>query len=137
MSTLRFFNKCPDGAELKYSVIAARYQGKWVFSRHRERSTWEIPGGHIEDGETSDQAAHRELWEETGAVKADITPVIIYTFHDFGVLYFAEIEELGPIPEDSEIEEIRFADHLPLDLTYPHIQPYLFEKVTRWYEDNK
>ena len=25
--------------------------GKWVFCRHKERNTWEIPGGHREMGE--------------------------------------------------------------------------------------
>jgi 8-oxo-dGTP diphosphatase len=33
---------------LIYSVIAARYAGKWIFVKHHDRLTWEIPGGHIE-----------------------------------------------------------------------------------------
>ena len=132
MNTVKFIDACPVGVKLKYSVIAAQYRGKWIFCRHKARTTWEIPGGHIEPGETSDQAAFRELWEETGAVKADIIPVSIYAFNDYGVLYFAEVTELGPIPDHSEIEEIELFDQLPDNLTYPHIQPYLYEKVAMW-----
>jgi len=36
-----------------YAVIAAQYRGKWVFVRHKDRQTWEIPGGHKEKGEES------------------------------------------------------------------------------------
>ena len=47
---------------LKYAVIAARYKDKWVFVKHRERDTLEVPGGHREAGENIAQTAARELF---------------------------------------------------------------------------
>ena len=130
MTKVRFFDQCPDGdVSIKYAVIAAKYKKKWVFCRHKDRDTWELPGGHREPGETPMEAAVRELWEETGATKADITPVCVYGFRDYGMLYYAEIQELGPIPKESEIRQIDFFDDLPQFLTYPHIQPRLFQHV--------
>jgi len=37
---------------------------------------WEIPGGGIEHGESSADAARRELFEETGIVDAEIGPCV-------------------------------------------------------------
>ena len=69
MTEVKFYDPefVPAG-HLAYSVITARFEGKWIFVRHRERTTWEIPGGHIEEGESSDVAASRELMEETGDI---------------------------------------------------------------------
>ena len=114
MKQVTFYNSCPE-EELKYAVIVARFQGKWIFCRHKEG-----------------EAASRELWEETGAVSAKIEPVCVYGFYDLGMLFFAEVHELGPIPDASEIREITFCDSLPEELTYPHIQPALFERVKQW-----
>ena len=51
----------------KFAVIVAVHNGKWVFCKHRNRSTYECPGGHREPSEAILETAKRELWEETGA----------------------------------------------------------------------
>lgn len=43
----------------KCVVVFTRYRGKLLLSRHRQRDTWETQGGHIEPGETPEQAARR------------------------------------------------------------------------------
>ena len=53
----------------KYVVVLSEYKGKILLSRHKDRSTWETQGGHIEMGETPLDAAKRELYEESGALK--------------------------------------------------------------------
>lgn len=47
--------------------------------KHKERDTYEIPGGHREPEETVDFAAERELVEETGAKEYTIKPIAIYS----------------------------------------------------------
>ena len=43
----------------KYVVILSEYQGKILLSQHKNRTTWETQGGHIEPGETPMEAARR------------------------------------------------------------------------------
>lgn len=52
---------------LKFAVIISKHNGKWVFCKHKERDTYEVPGGHREEGESILDTAKRELNEETGA----------------------------------------------------------------------
>ncbi len=120
--------------DFKFAVIVSRYNDKWVLCKHKERFTYEIPGGHREKDEWIADAAKRELWEETGATDFRLFPVCAYAVETgaeetFGMLYFAEITALGKLP-DLEIEQIEFFEKFPAhDLTYPRIQPELFEKV--------
>jgi len=131
----------PD-KKLTYSVISAKYRDKWIFVKHQDRSTLEISGGHIEDGETSFEAAGRELNEETGAIKFDLVCISTYAVIidgeiGYGRLYFAEVYELGPIPDISEISEIILLDNLPENLTHPDIQPHLYRRTLEYLENEK
>ena len=118
--------------ELKYAVVCAHYQGKWMFCRHKFGETWELPGGHIEPGETPMEAARRELYEETGAVEAEITPVGIYKLFDYGLLCYADVKTIAQIPADSEIGQMRLFQSLPYPLTYKNVHDQLFAWVQEW-----
>lgn len=119
--------------KLKFAVISAVYKGKWVYVRHKERKTWEIAGGHRESGETIEETAKRELFEETGGIEYNLFPVCDYSMEYFGVrklgrLFFARIKELGQLP-NSEISEVKMYNSPPINLTYIEIQPKLYEKT--------
>lgn len=129
----------PSG-HLYFSVITAKISGKWIFVRNNKRSTWEIPGGHIEDGESSDEAASRELMEETGAIDFNIDRVATYSVEKdgklgFGRLYYADVKRIGKIPDGSEIAEAILVDDIPENLTWFDIQPHLFMKVKLFLEE--
>lgn len=123
--------------KLAFAVIMSKFKDKWIYVKHKERCTWEIPGGHRENNESIIETASRELFEETGANKFKLTPVCIYAVErneevnyteSFGQLFYAEIECINELPE-FEIETIKLFNDVPNELTYPLIQPYLHEKV--------
>ena len=141
MNTIVKFYDTADDSLLKFAVIVAKLNGKWVFCKHKERSTYECPGGHREAGENIDDTAKRELYEETGAIDYTIQPVCVYSVtvpdnfdgrETFGKLYFAEIKNFeGEL--HSEIERVELFDELPTNWTYPQIQPLLLERLKRFY----
>ena len=125
---------------LHYAVIVGKYEGKWVLCQHKKRSTWEVPGGHIEEGETPEEAARRELYEESGAQEFQLYPIGAYGVkqkreasglveEDFGMLYLAKIFSFQPLPQNFEMKRVELFDTLPQEMTYPHIQPFLVEMV--------
>lgn len=109
---VKFYDKVNDNL-LKFAVIISKANGKWVFCKHKERDTYEVPGGHREDGESIDTTAKRELQEET-----------------YGMLYFADITKFET-ELHSEMEKVVLFDELPTEWTYPLIQPLLIGEYER------
>lgn len=141
MLQVNFYDQIEDSL-LKFAVIIAKTGGKWVFCKHKERDTYEVPGGHREAGEDIFETAKRELREETGAIDFTIKPVCSYSVKEksktsrtdeeinFGMLFIADIfsfeKELY-----SEIEKIIITDSLVDNWTYPLIQPKLLKEAKR------
>ena len=138
MIEVKFYEDVADEL-LKFAVIISKTAGKWIFCKHKERDTYEVPGGRRELGENIFDTAKRELREETGAVEFEIKPVCVYSVkgktrvnvnaedESFGMLFIADVfsfEELH-----SEIEKILITDTLVEDWTYPLIQPKLIEEA--------
>jgi len=117
MADIKFLDSAADD-KIKYAVIISKYKGKWVFCKHRERNTLEIPGGHREAEESVIEAAKRELREETGAIEFDIKPVCVYSIDDYGMLH-------------SEIEKIYLLEDLPNNWTYPQFHPKMIEEYIK------
>ena len=139
MKQVAFYKKTDDELP-QFAVIAAKYQGRWVLCKHKERSTWEFPGGHREAGETIEAAAVRELYEETGAAEYRMVPVSVYSVTDqaqsgekqaesFGMLFSAEISRFDQLPPAFEMEKIECFENPPDNWTYPEIQPLLFQHL--------
>ncbi len=95
---VKFYDDVED-VLLRFAVIISKVDTKWVFCKHKERDTYEVPGGHRESGEPILETAKRELREETGAVDFTIEPICVYSvtgknrINDTGELFFDQSTE--------------------------------------------
>ena len=42
---VKFYDTVNDEL-MKFAVVISQSNGKWVFCKHKERDTYEVPGGH-------------------------------------------------------------------------------------------
>lgn len=106
-----------------------------LLSYHSGHQSWETQGGHIEAGETPEEAARRELYEESGVADAEIIPVCDYFAYDSegssnGRVYAARIRRVGQLPS-SEMSRVQLFDAFPDQLTYPSVTPVLFREARK------
>ena len=134
MLTVQFHDHASDNL-LRFAVILAHCGEELVLCRHRDRTTWEFPGGHREADEGIAETAARELREETGARAFELEALCHYAVEDggeerLGMLFHARIFSFEPELR-CEIQEIRRTRTLPDNWTYPEIQPALLAEAAR------
>ncbi|OIK12820.1 nucleoside triphosphatase YtkD [Bacillus sp. MUM 116] len=65
----------------KHVLVICQYEDGWVLTHHKKRG-FEFPGGKMETGETLEDAARREVFEETGAVLGELIKIGEYRVTD-------------------------------------------------------
>src|SRR3954452_4487904 len=69
------------------AVIVVDASGAVLLQRRAEDGTWGIPGGCLELGESLEDAARRELREETGLVAEKLRMLDVYSGEEFFIRY--------------------------------------------------
>ena len=99
------------------TIIAVRHSQDFLLVYHRQRQTWELPGGAIEEGESPRDCAVRELFEETGQRVECLAFKAILKLRvgpdnriSFGALYSGSLAVPAPFRESEEISTITYWD---------------------------
>lgn len=108
----------------KHVLILCQYEEQWLLTKHSKRGL-EFPGGKVEEGETLEAAAHREVLEETGAVLDALEFIGEYEVEDekgsfVKAIFHGKVREFilqdsyyetdGPVLVDKDILDKRFGD---------------------------
>ncbi|MGG3450703.1 MULTISPECIES: RNA deprotection pyrophosphohydrolase [Bacillaceae] len=104
--------------------VICRYMEGWLLTKHRKRGL-EFPGGKKEQDETLEEAARREIWEETGAHVAELHFIGEYCVHVpekpfLKAVFFARVTDIekkedyletdGPYNETGDLLHVRFQE---------------------------
>ena len=108
------------GLTLGVRVLVRNPDGHILLVRHTYTPGWLLPGGGVERGEISEEAAAREVLEETGVhVARPLKLINVYNndaifYGDHVLLYLGQTTDTPSKDGNMEIAEARFFD--PTDL---------------------
>ncbi|SFB18335.1 8-oxo-dGTPase [Bacillus sp. cl95] len=118
------FQEASFKKEANHVLVMCEAEQGWVLTQHKERG-WEFPGGKREPGETLQEAAIREVFEETGAILCDLKKIGEYCVSDEGysfvkAIFWGKVEKFiqkenyletdGPIIIPENLLDLRFEE---------------------------
>lgn len=115
------FKKNAFSSPPQHVLVICSYKNNWLLTNHKKRG-FEFPGGKAEEGETMEETALREVFEETGALLKALCYIgeyeVMEADHSFvKAVFYGEVEEFkkkqsyletkGPVLIDGDILTLR------------------------------
>lgn len=102
-----------DDTPLTWAMVVVKKDGRYLLHHNFNRMQWECGGGGIEAGETVEEAAIREVLEETSQHVIDLQCRGIFKLYlkpkdccEYGALYTGTFDELQPFIVNNESDRI-------------------------------
>ena len=129
------------------SVIVENDQGKILLQKRADNHCWGYAGGSVELDESVEDAAKRELFEETGLIARELSLFGVFSGAEMHYVYpnGDEVSNVDIVylcrdyagtlrKQDCEVEQLGFfpADALPENISQPNRIPLM-----RWLEQKK
>jgi mutator protein MutT len=125
-------------------VLILDEQGRLLLQRRADDGSWDVPGGALELGETVEEAARREVREETGLEIGEMTlfgvfsgPALFHIYPNGDQAYYVCVvfvtrDVTGELRASHEGTDLRFfaVDEVPAELA-PADRPVI-ERWAQW-----
>lgn len=125
------------GLQQVYAVLLFAFFGERLVLSDIEGRGWSIPSGHIQQGETPEEAIRREAREEAGIVLSQLHPLGAYLLREadgtewHAPVFWGEVAHLYPLPDDTESRGILLIPPEEVQEVY-HFWDPLVEAVFRY-----
>jgi ADP-ribose pyrophosphatase YjhB (NUDIX family) len=130
---------CPECDHIDYenpkiiNVVVATYNGEFLLARRAiepRKGYWTLPGGYMENGETPQQGALREAFEEAGAKGKPGPLIMIYQppkKNEVIMIFRSELtsREAAAGTESQEVKFFKWEDIPWKELAFPFIKDAL------------
>jgi 8-oxo-dGTP diphosphatase len=118
------FQKDSFQAKSEHVLVISQFYDQWLLTQHKTRG-YEFPGGKREEGETLEETARREVFEETGAQFTHLEflgeyEVVNESENFVKTIFYGKVETLvlkedyletnGPILVGGDLLSLRFHD---------------------------
>ncbi|UCZ52378.1 nucleoside triphosphatase YtkD [Bacillus shivajii] len=115
----------------KHVWVVSKYRGNWLLTIHPSRGL-EFPGGKIEKGESAEEAAKREVFEETGGTVKELYYIGQYKVDGkketvIKNVYFAIIDNLITKNNYFETKGPKILKRLPKDIRSNHEYSFIMK----------
>ncbi|MGM8211937.1 RNA deprotection pyrophosphohydrolase [Virgibacillus sp. W0430] len=125
------FEDHPFSKNPKHVWVICKSNGQWLLTEHKDRGI-EFPGGKVEAGETAEQAAVREVMEETGGVVKQINYIGQYYVAGkngdvIKNVYFADVPHLTEQETYYETNGPVFLQHLPTNIKHHSLFSFMMK----------
>ena len=94
-------------------------KGRFLLGKRSDTGMWATPGGHVEEGESFEQAAIRELQEETGIVGKNPTELLQGLYNGYDSKTFLVTSFKGKLKRNPEFLDLKwfYVSDIPWDCT--------------------
>ncbi|WP_099160042.1 RNA deprotection pyrophosphohydrolase [Virgibacillus ndiopensis] len=121
----------PFSKQPKHVWVISYFHDKWVLTKHKDRGL-EFPGGKVEKNETAEEAAIREVKEETGGIVLSLDYIGQYFVAGKGGniiknVYFAEIKDLIKQQTYYETEGPVLLETIPDDVKKDNLYSFIMK----------
>ncbi|MFD2043727.1 RNA deprotection pyrophosphohydrolase [Ornithinibacillus salinisoli] len=125
------FEDHPFSQTPKHVWVICKYENKWLLTEHKARGL-EFPGGNVEVEENAEEAAIREVKEETGGTVSDLTYIGQYYVagkgrHIVKNVYFATIKTLDDQETYFETNGPVLLQEIPSNVKENHLYSFIMK----------